>query len=188
MVESDNSTGRFKVKIISMFAVVIALAIGVRVIGGGAARAEDDGKANMALLDNCNPRDPAWVPLGGCISTPHGDVTVAEFNAFLFNPLSPPLTLIGHPSWRIQPSFTSVRESQFRVFNGGGRAHTFTEVANYGGGFIAPLNGDLATAPECLDSPHTLAAGTGAQLHLSPGLHKFQCCIHPWMRAAVKVQ
>jgi len=21
-----------------------------------------------------------------------------------------------------------------------------------------------------------------------PGLHKFQCCIHPWMRAAVRVE
>jgi hypothetical protein len=23
---------------------------------------------------------------------------------------------------------------------------------------------------------------------LSPGVHTFQCCIHPWMRAAVNVQ
>jgi hypothetical protein len=22
---------------------------------------------------------------------------------------------------------------------------------------------------------------------LAPGLHKFQCCIHPWMHAAVRV-
>jgi hypothetical protein len=23
---------------------------------------------------------------------------------------------------------------------------------------------------------------------LAPGLHKFQCCIHPWMRATVRVE
>jgi hypothetical protein len=23
---------------------------------------------------------------------------------------------------------------------------------------------------------------------LSPGVHKFQCCIHPWMRAVVDVE
>jgi TRAP-type C4-dicarboxylate transport system permease large subunit len=22
---------------------------------------------------------------------------------------------------------------------------------------------------------------------MPPGLHKFQCCIHPWMRAAIRV-
>jgi hypothetical protein len=68
--------------------------------------------------------------------------------------------------------------------------HTFTEVANFGGGFIPVLNGAMQTAPECAN-PATLNfvpyGGSEALPGLDPGLHKFQCCIHPWMRAAVRV-
>ena len=74
--------------------------------------------------------------------------------------------------------------------NRGGRAHTFTEVADFGGGFVPPLNGALITAPECAN-PGTLTfvpcGGSETVTGLDAGLHKFQCCIHPWMRGAVKV-
>jgi hypothetical protein len=157
------------------------------------AKDNDSGNGNgnnVALLDKCDPADAAWDPSGGCLLKPKdGDVTFAEFNAFLFTPLSPPGDLIGHPAWRIQPSYLSTAEKRIRVQNNGGRTHTFTEVANYGGGFLPPLNGDLAPAQECLASPPTLAPGASIQLsNLSPGLHKFQCCIHPWMRATFRIQ
>ena len=66
--------------------------------------------------------------------------------------------------------------------------HTFTEVADFGGGFVAPLNGTLIFAPEC--APQQLR-----YLRVQPGVdglgvgnHSFQCCIHPWMRMLIKVE
>lgn len=170
--------------------MAIGLLIGTRTIGT-IVRASEKGNDNkLVLLDNCAPTDPAWGPLGGCLlKSKDGDITVAEFTAFLFTTLSPPGALIGHPSWRIQPSYVSIGEKEIRVQNGGGRPHTFTEVANYGGGFVMQLNGNLTPAPECLASPSPLAPGATEQLNnLRPGLYKFQCCIHPWMRTVIRVE
>jgi hypothetical protein len=68
--------------------------------------------------------------------------------------------------------------------------HTYTEVEDFGGGFVPLLNGAMATAPECAN-PATLTfvayGGSQTLTGLESGLHKFQCCIHPWMRAAVRV-
>jgi len=73
------------------------------------------------------------------------------------------------------------------VRNRGGRIHTFTEVANFGGGKVPPLNKGLATAPECLVSTDIAAGGKAEVGTLAEGNHHFQCCIHPWMRAVIKV-
>ena len=76
-----------------------------------------------------------------------------------------------------------------RIKNEGGRGHTFTEVAQFGGGFVPPLNVGLTPAPECTpEATIPLAPGATEELNLEPGLHKFQCCIHPWMRAAIRVE
>jgi hypothetical protein len=84
-----------------------------------------------------------------------------------------------------------------RVTNAGGEGHTFTEVAAFGGGFVPFLNGvggpagtvPLVQAGGCLASPVVVAPGNTVQIKgLSPGVHKFQCCIHPWMRAVVDVE
>jgi plastocyanin len=78
-----------------------------------------------------------------------------------------------------------------KVENVGGRAHTFTEVANFGGGFIPPLNGTLTIAPECAAAAAEPPLAPGAKLEvtgLSEGNHLFQCCIHPWMRVLIKVE
>ena len=145
----------------------------------------------IAILDNCDPNDPAWDPTGGCTLKPKdGDVTFAEFFDLLFSPLS--LSVVGHPSWRNEPSYVSVRAgTTVRVANEGGRPHTFTKVANFGAGNVpvAALNLGLDPAPECalVALPVVLAPGQKQELNLDPGLHKFQCCIHPWMRAAIRV-
>ncbi|MEP6768278.1 MAG: hypothetical protein ABJC61_06385 [Acidobacteriota bacterium] len=53
---------------------------------------------------------------------------------------------------------------------------------------IAPLNGTLVPAPECAAAA-ALPAGTKTEVPgLAVGNHKFQCCIHPWMRMLVKVE
>jgi plastocyanin len=151
---------------------------------------EDGGGKKIAIIDDCDPADPRWAPVGCAQST--GDVTRGEFDLLLFSPLSE--STVGHPSWRNDPSYVSIEEGQdVRLENEGGRPHTFTEVANFGGGRIPPLNSGLTTAPECVLAPGAVdptevAPGgrkkvTGAGV----GLHKFQCCFHPWMRAAIRV-
>ena len=38
-------------------------------------------------------------------------------------------------------------------------------------------------------SPVVVGPGNAVQIKgLFPGMHKFQCCIHPWMRAVVDVE
>ena len=153
----------------------------------------------IAMMDNCSTGDPEFEAFGGCpegapfpgSKSYKGDVTVAEFFRLLFSPLAQPGHVIGHPSWRNEPSYISVREGQtVRVVNRGGRVHTFTEVANFGGGFVAPLNGTMTPAPECAN-PAGLEfvpyGGTQTLPALAPGTHSFQCCIHPWMRGAILV-
>jgi hypothetical protein len=68
--------------------------------------------------------------------------------------------------------------------------HTFTEVTNFGGGFVGVLNGALEPTPECADPTQLVFlpyGGSDRLTELGWRLHQFQCCIHPWMRAAVCV-
>jgi plastocyanin len=176
---------------------VLTLAIGWMITTSPQAQVRSR-DANITMMDNCSEDDPAYDQFGGCPEgapfpgsrSYTGDVTVAEFFALLFSPLAPGGQVIGHPSWRNEPSYISIREGQtVRVTNRGGRAHTFTEVTNFGGGFVPPLNGSLAPAPECNPEQVVFVPYGGSQTvtGLEPGLHKFQCCIHPWMRGAVRV-
>jgi plastocyanin len=157
--------------------------------GLGALNAHDaHGSRHVAILDDC-ATDPAWAPTGGCAIS-GGAVIEAEFGALLVSPLA--VSVVGHPAWRNEPSYLRVRAgTTVLVTNEGGRTHTFTPVADYGGGRVPPLNIGLTAAPECATSPdpHQVAPGGRLELdHLAPGNHRFQCCIHPWMRALVKVQ
>jgi plastocyanin len=111
-------------------------------------------------------------------------------------PAATPLAsaVIGHPSWRIDPGYLLLAPGDdLKVINAGGRGHTFTEVASFGGGFVPALRFGLAQAPECAaiaaDPTKVVAAGGRTDVTgLAAGLHQFQCCIHPWMRALVKVE
>src|SRR5262245_32666915 len=147
---------------------------------------------NIALVDDCLPGDPGWNPTGGCLLKPsEGDVSFAEFNLLLTSTLGGAGYIVGHPSWRIEPSYLSIEigtKNRVKLDNLGGRVHTFTELANFGGGVIPPLNGSLSPAPECLAGVINIAPGERHELgDLEVGLHKFQCCIHPWMRSAIRV-
>ena len=80
------------------------------------------------------------------------------------------------------------------AYNRGGEAHTFTEVAAFGGGCIEEINAllGLAAVPECDDFALFLGtlAGPGEEVEteaLSPGVHLFECLIHPWMRTTATV-
>jgi hypothetical protein len=96
--------------------------------------------------------------------------------------------------WHFAPNNTSARVGQTLVaFNRGGETHTFTEVAEFGGGIVPFLN-DLShtpvVAPECqaLDPDDFVAPGTAYREEVDEtGTVKFQCCIHPWMRLEARV-
>jgi hypothetical protein len=173
--------------------MVVALLIGACAVRAAVAMADDkkdDKKAEVSIRDDCDPTDPTWAPSGGCTLL-GGAVTRNEFNHFLFSPNSAG-SPIGHPAWRMDPTYFKMEsDGTVRVRNAGGRGHTFTEVANFGGGFVPPLNGTLTEAPECaaVAANPPLAPGDRTEVTgLSVGNHIFQCCIHPWMRILVKVE
>lgn len=149
--------------------------------------AAGDKKRTILALDNCDPSDKGFDASGGC-KLEKGDVTLEEFNKLV--PQG------GHPSWHFEPSYITIKEGQtLKVKNRGGRTHTFTEVEEFGGGFIAPLNAAVVTppAPECQKKEVTDASTIppGGMLKIKEdeaGLELYQCCIHPWMRVAVRVR
>jgi|RhiMetdeSRZDD1v2_1073273.scaffolds.fasta_scaffold74492_3 hypothetical protein len=171
--------------------IAIVLVAGSWVAGNRALAQVNSNDNNIAVMDNCDASDPAWATVGGC-TLRKGSVTLSEFFNLLFSPNYANGTIpVGHPSWRNEPSYiTTSTNRAVRVTNWGGRDHTFTEVANFGGGFVPLVNGALVVAPEC--NPATvsiLSPGETERINgLAPGTHKFQCCIHPWMTAAIKVE
>jgi len=99
--------------------------------------------------------------------------------------------------WHLTPGVVQLREGEaVQGLNTGGETHTFTEVEHFGGGFVDFLNqlsGNPVPAPEC--NP-----GTNPEINIvapgqrttpdveEPGVHHYQCCIHPWMRTDVIVR
>lgn len=160
--------------------------------GAGFASLKADGEDNnrkIAMRDACDPSDPAWAPTGGCLLK-RGDVRITEFGAYLRSPLTIPASgaLIGHPAWRMEPSYASIESGKsLRIVNVGGRTHTFTEVRVFGGGRVLPLNVGLAPAPECANAVNVPPGGSAEIPQMGDGVHNFECCIHPWMRATVRV-
>ena len=180
-------------------ASALALLVSLWVAGPKVATAQvNSNDPKIILVDNCDPATfNLFVGPGTCATTPHRlDTTFQEFIGLLFSPLA--ANVIGHPAWQFSPGYISVRAGQtVRATNAGGEGHTFTEVTAFGGGFVPPLNGvggppgtsALVPAAACLASPPVVAPGNTIQIKgLSSGVHKFQCCIHPWMRAVVDVE
>jgi plastocyanin len=106
--------------------------------------------------------------------------------------------LKGHPdpNWDFEPDTVKIKKgTPIVVTDQGGEPHTFTEVKQFGGGFIPGLNSGEATVTECSEGFKNLAVaktrilqGSSLQVaNLAKGDHYFQCCIHPWMRVKVEV-
>src|SRR3954452_17411870 len=98
--------------------------------------------------------------------------------------------------WAFVPGKFHIDQGEsFVALSKGGETHSFTEVAQYGGGCVAVLNGllHLTAVPECGTGafPATLipAGGSRTVSGLSVGVvHHFECLIHPWMRTDVVVE
>jgi hypothetical protein len=151
----------------------------------------------ISIRDECDPATfNEAVGEGTCVGD--GEVTFAEFLDALADG--------GHEKWEFNNDRTET-DLAVNSSNRGGEAHTFTEVRQFGGGFIPLLNMGQAPAPECVlrdangnpipdgaggfvPGAAALASlvppgGTSATKTLSRGTHRFMCCIHPWMQSTV---
>jgi len=147
--------------------------------GGRAQRVVD-------LFDACDPETfNAVLGAGACVR--NGGVRFEHFLELLSRHHS-----VG--AWHFTPpqAHMGVGDVLLAV-NRGGEAHTFTEVDEFGGGIVADLNermGLTAVAPECnqlAPSDFIPAGGSSSETEDEEGVEKYQCCIHPWMRAEVHI-
>jgi len=168
---------------------MVAAAIALLSLTAGAGAVQGDKK--IRLYDDCEPTTfNAVLGDGACIG--NGHTTFAEFIEELEE------TQDAH-KWRNQPSDMQLNVGRSTLIeNRGGETHTFTSVAEFGGGFVTELNGisgNPVPAPECLNFGliSFIPAGgvevgpTAGSSDLPVGTHKFQCCIHPWMRTVIDV-
>lgn len=169
----------------AVWTVVTALAL--LSLSGGAGAVQGDKK--VRLLDDCEPTSfNAVLGEGACVG--NGHTTFDEFIAELA------ATQDAH-KWRNQPSQMLLNIGRPTIVeNRGGEDHTFTEVAEFGGGAVDALNGisgNPEPVPECLGPLDIIHAGevvegpTAGSSDLPVGIHRFQCCIHPWMRTVIEV-
>ena len=184
--------------------IAIALTIGslfaLAIVSNASA-----GKVVM-LRDNCDPASfNAAVAPGTCVGS--GNTTFDDFIAQLTKHQTASL-------WRFTPLDSDVPPGKMlTLVNDGGETHSFTKVANFGGGFVIPLNilsGNPVPVPECTtgavvgpgllqpqpDGPANIFVEAGEAEDgptaggpiLPRGQEvKFQCCIHPWMRTKLRV-
>jgi plastocyanin len=165
----------------------------VAVVAGGlvvaAAAWGGASSRNVQMLDDCEPAsfNAALGDDEACVKD--GGTTFDEFVGQL-------LAQGRAPAWRFSPGAVKLDAGgTITAVNRGGEFHTFTEVASFGGGCIDELNDllGLTPVPECAGFPAIFGATgapPGGEVHtvqLGPGVHRFECLIHPWMRTTVAV-
>ena len=134
------------------------------------------------LRDRCGGE--SWAAFGGCLIA--GTVERPDW-------LARAQETGSHPLWANSPRVTTLETgTTLEVVNVGGRAHSFTRVATFGGGILPILNTRDDTripAPECLRGIVNIRGGGGSVLHTFTGVGEqhYQCCLHPWMRTTVNV-
>jgi len=151
--------------------------------------------AQIVAVDECDPATFNAVGAGGpgeCLNLAFGAQTTFANVGAEAEAGTP------DPNWAFEPTQLTIQKgTALTVTNQGGEPHTFTEVAQFAGGFIPPLNGpNEAVAPECANGFSNVAVAKTRILQgsqrtitgLSKGTHLFECCIHPWMRIQVIVK
>jgi hypothetical protein len=137
----------------------------------------------VTLFDACDPQTFNQA-LGAGTCTRSGGVTFQNFLDQLRTHHS-----IG--AWHFAPGVLTMKVGQTLVaINRGGEAHTFTEVEEFGGGKVQDLNnliGLTEVAPECLQSQDIAPGARSTDVEDESGVEKYQCCIHPWMRAEIRI-
>ncbi len=160
----------------------------------------------IGMRDACDPGTfTANVGPGTCKPGEHGTTKFKFFigelqsdhiaGAWRFNPL------LNASQGAFHLATVSLASGQTTSLqNTGGEIHTFTKVANFGGGFVPALNllsGNPTPAPECLQPENatnifveagtTETGPTAGSSQLPMGTTNWQCCIHPWMRMTIEV-
>ena len=157
-------------------------------LASASADRQADDAHTLRMYDSCDPATFNAVFNDPTICIKQGHVPFDRFIA--------ELTRTRHAAqWHFAPQNVELGsgESVFAL-NEGGEVHTFTRVAQFGGGIIPLLNdltGNTTVAPECttLEADDFVAPGALYTAELNTDeLQHFQCCIHPWMRADVKLK
>ncbi len=158
---------------------------------------EDEGRhapAQVIALDECDPATFNAPTAAGPDFCKNVAVGASTTFADLFSEAAKGSP---NPNWDFEPDSMTIKEgTTISAVDQGGEPHTFTEVKQFGGGFIPGLNGGEATVPECNGGFSNIAVARtrilqGSTLQfggLAKGEHLFQCCIHPWMRTTVHVK
>jgi hypothetical protein len=163
-----------RVQLKRRLATVAGLAALLRLVPTVGASAASTSR-QVQMLDDCDPATfNAAIGPGTC--TKDGTTT---FQAFIGQLLAQGRA----PAWRFAPAQLNLDAGgTLQANNRGGEDHTFTEVANFGGGCIAALNDllGLTPVPECAGFPGgafaaTLvpAGGTVTTAPLPPGIHRY---------------
>jgi plastocyanin len=162
--------------------VVVLSVLAVWIVAPGSAVA--GAVRNVQIMDRCDPASFNAM-FGDVCSLRNSGVPVEQFLARV-NPRDG-----GHSAWRFSPGQMSLRPGQtLQLNNRGGETHTFTEVVDFGTGIVPPLNDALPPGtPPAQPIGDLRFIGPGEQLDLSAlpaGAHRFECLIHPWMRATIR--
>ena len=174
----------FRTAVWTVFTAVALLSL---TVGAGAVQ----GDKKIRMYDDCEPISfNLAIDPDPCIGD--GRTTFEEF-------LNELIETQDVKKWRNQPTQMHLNIGRPTLIeNRGGEDHTFTRVANFGGGFIEDLNGisgNPVVAPECANPgalefipPGATVEGPTAGSSEAPvGVNRFQCCIHPWMRTVIEV-
>jgi len=152
-----------------------------------ADRSSHDHTKTVRIMDECDPAtfDAAIGRPGSCVR--NGGMKFDQFVSVLTH-------LQTVPAWKFAPDNVNIRVGDvLAATNAGGEGHTFTEVEEFGGGvvdFLNALSGTPKKAPECVAlalSDLVAPGATKSEVTDEAGDEKYQCCIHPWMRAVVHI-
>jgi hypothetical protein len=172
----------------SRFGVSVVASLSLLLSAAGTVGASGS-ERHLNLLDACDgPSFNAVLGAGACERN-----AGVSFETFLGQ-----LLAMGQaPAWRNSPGQLQLPAGgTIEAHNKGGEFHTFTEVANFGGGCVDEVNAlvGLTPVPECANAGFlfgTTGAAPGDEVETMPlasGVHRFECLIHPWMRTTVTVR
>ena len=168
----------------------VAIGLAAAISGVAATLTAEESAQVVQVRDDCDPATfnsgPPTGPGLGHICGGDGDTTFGDFIA--------EVAATKHAEkWRFNPDRMS-EPRNIVAHNRGGETHTFTKVANFGGGVVDILNtlsGNTTLAPECFlpsAGPTFVDPGHDLKVDGVSGGDKYQCCIHPWMRTTVRAR
>jgi plastocyanin len=168
-------------------------------VSSAVAQPGSSGIAQVVALDECDPTTFNAKTAGGADFCKNVALATFGFATTLADLVESAENGTPDPGWDFEPDRLTIKQGTIlSVVNEGGEPHTFTEVNQYGGGFLPALNpgGSASTIPECSGGFKNIAVARtrviqGSRLDvvgLSKGKHLFECCIHPWMRIEVDVK